>query len=79
MVDWLYVVCDSLKMDFKTFEISIQIMDNYFYMTPKSLISSDLHLIGITSLWIATKYNEVEDLDIKTLKVNISHNSFTER
>jgi hypothetical protein len=56
MVDWLIEVTEAYKCKNETFFLAIFIMDEYFKLCERSLAASELHIIGVTSMFIACKY-----------------------
>eukprot|EP00349_Pseudokeronopsis_sp_Brazil_P001364 CAMPEP_0202960012 /NCGR_PEP_ID=MMETSP1396-20130829/4197_1 /ASSEMBLY_ACC=CAM_ASM_000872 /TAXON_ID= /ORGANISM="Pseudokeronopsis sp., Strain Brazil" /LENGTH=90 /DNA_ID=CAMNT_0049678963 /DNA_START=451 /DNA_END=723 /DNA_ORIENTATION=- len=52
-------------------------MDRHFKNAPRALESADLHLIGIVSMFIASKYEDVVPLLMKTIINKIGHNKFS--
>lgn len=52
-------------------------MDRYFKSTAKEMKAADLHLAGIVSMFIASKYEDVIPLLMKTIVNKIGHNKFT--
>lgn len=53
-------------------------MDRYFESTDKVLTGSDLHLTGICSMFIASKYEDVVPILMKTVVNKVGHNKFTQ-
>ena len=51
-------------------------MDRYFKSVEMSLPSSDLHLTGIVTMFIASKYEDVVPLMMRTVVNKIGHNKF---
>ena len=56
MVDWMIEVIASYKMSHQTFFLAVSIMDRFYEHSTRKLESSDLHLVGVTSMWMASKY-----------------------
>lgn len=52
-------------------------MDRYFKDTEQELKSCDLHLTGLTAMYIASKYEEVIPLLMKTILNKIGHEKFS--
>ena len=81
MVDWMVQVFNVLKMlSTKTFFISVAMMDLFFEEAQKSNISlqSDLlYLIGMTSVFIACKHEEVNPLGIRLVEDTLGHKKYT--
>jgi hypothetical protein len=64
MVDWMIEVLSSYKMSEETFFKSVYIMDSYLRKCKDKLEAKDLHLIGIASMFIAGKYEEIHPLKL---------------
>lgn len=77
MVDWMGEVLYTFKASDQTFFLAVNILDRYFKNTEKELRSSDLHLCGIVSMFIASKYEDVIPLLMKTILNKIGHNKFS--
>lgn len=52
-------------------------MDRYFKETERKLTGSDLHLTGIVSMYLASKYEDVVPLLMRTIINKIGHNKFS--
>jgi hypothetical protein len=77
MVDWLIEISEAYKCKGETLFLAIFIMDEYFRQCEQSLPLSDLHIIGVTSMFIACKYEEINPLKVKTVVRDITHNKIT--
>ena len=42
-------------------------MDKFYELSIKKIKVCDLHLIGVVAMWMATKYEEIYPLRLKTL------------
>lgn len=51
-------------------------MDRYFKATDRQLSGSDLHVTGIVCMFIASKYEDVIPLLMRTIINKIGHNKF---
>lgn len=58
IITWLQDVCESFKCNERTFYLTVAIMDHYFYLIKgrETIEKKDLHLIGVTALFMASKY-----------------------
>lgn len=54
----------------------MNILDRYFKESDLTLASSDLHLSGVVSMFIASKYEDVIPLLMRTVVNKIGHNKF---
>lgn len=69
-------VLSSYKMTEETFFKSVYIMDQYMKKSTARLEVKDLHLIGITSMFIASKYEEIHPLKLEVLYDKIARKKF---
>ena len=80
MADWMIEVLSNYNCDDLTYFESINLMDRYFFECKKKkkiLIPEDLHLIGVTSMFIASKYHDIKPLRLKTVQEKIAHDKLT--
>ena len=57
MIDWMIEVTTSYKFSDKTFFDSVDLMDSYFEKETTSLPIDKLHILGVSSMIIASKVN----------------------
>ena len=79
MIDWMAEVLQTFKASDQTFFLAVNIMDRYFKNCEKQMKASDLHLVGIVSMFIASKYEDVIPLLMKTIVNKIGHNKFSQQ
>jgi cyclin A len=79
MIDWMAEVLNTFKCSDQTFFLAVNIMDRYFKNADKQLQSSELHLIGVVSMFIASKYEDVIPLLMKTVISKIGHDKFSQK
>lgn len=77
MVDWMAEVLYTFKTSDQTFFLAINIMDRYFKQIEDGLTSADLHLVGVVSMFIASKYEDVIPLLMRTIINKIGHGKFS--
>ena len=80
MVDWMIEVLSNYHCDESTYFESVNLMDRYFKECEnrkKVLEPSELHLIGVTSMFIASKYQDIYPLRLKIVQDKIAHNKLT--
>lgn len=77
MIDWMIEVLSSYKMTEESFFRSVYLMDTYMLKCRNSLEIKDLHLIGLTAMFTATKYEEIHPLKLNTLFDKIARKKFT--
>lgn len=73
MVDWMVEVLTSYKCTEQTFFVAVRIMDTYFARSEKQLDIPDLHLCGVTSMFIAAKYEEIHPMKLSVVHEKIAH------
>lgn len=79
LVDWLFEVLYAYKCDESTIYLTIHLLDAYIFKSRLKLTNSELHLIGVTALYIASKLEDLCPLDLNTVKMKICHNKFSEK
>ena len=80
MVDWMIEVLSNYHCDESTYFESVNLMDRYFKqcdMKHQILQPPELHLIGVTSMFIASKYQDIYPLRLKIVKDKIAHNKLS--
>jgi hypothetical protein len=73
MLDWMVEVTASYKFTHKTYFDSVQLMDTYFQKETQALPPTQLHIVGVQCMLIASKMEEVYPLKIKTVFDKIAH------
>ena len=80
MVDWMIEVLSNYHCDESTYFEAINLMDRYFKQCDNRhqiLQPPELHLIGVTSMFIASKYQDIYPLRLKIVKDKIAHNKLS--
>ena len=73
MVDWMVEVLTSFKCKDQTFFMAISLMDRYLSLKTERRLISDLHSIGVTSIFLASKYEDILPLRMSTVVDKIAH------
>ena len=76
MVDWMVEIFTIIQTNDITFFTAVNVMDKFFYKSEKSYQPSDLHLIGICSIFIASKFCDINPIRLKFLIEKIGHGKF---
>jgi len=76
MVDWMLEVLTTFKASDQAFFLAVSLLDRFFKETPRVLIGADLHLSGLCTMFIASKYEDVEPLSMRTVVNKIGHSKF---
>ena len=76
MVDWIIVVLSNYHCDESAFFEAVNLMDRYFKVCEikkRCLLPEELHLIGVTSMFIASKYQDIYPLRLRIIHEKIAH------
>ena len=80
MVDWMIEVLSNYHCDESTYFESINLMDRYFKqceIKKQVLLPAELNLIGVISMFIDSKYQDIYPLWLKIVQDKIAHNKLT--
>ena len=78
MIDWMIEVLYAYKSDNQTLFIAVSVMDIYLQKSPIQLENGSMHLIGVTALYIASKYEDVIPIRMNSVHSKIAHKTFSE-
>lgn len=73
MIDWMIEVLTNFKCDDQTFFLAVSLIDRYFKSKSETREISDLHIIGVTTMFIASKYEDIYPLKMKMVFEKIAH------
>jgi hypothetical protein len=76
MVDWMIEVLTNFKCDDLTFFLAVSMMDRFFeHLRRKGQIAlvAELHITGVTAMFLASKYEDIYPLKMKTIFEKIGH------
>jgi cyclin B len=76
MVDWIVEIYYNYKTSDNTFFTTINIMDRFFFNTNIKYTPDDLQLIGMCSVFIASKFCEIYPIKLKFLIEKIGYNKY---
>lgn len=83
MMDWMVEVCTSFKCNKRAYFLATQIFDQYASQCHqkqfKALTNKDVHSIGITSMYLASKYEDIYPLHSKIVSDKIAHKAISGR
>lgn len=74
LVEWIIDVHRKFRLQPETLYVTVSIIDRY--LAKVSIKKTQLHLLGVAALLIATKYEEIYPPDLKDL-LNVSENKFS--
>lgn len=73
MIDWMIEVLTNFKCDDQTFFLAASLLDRYLKTHSKAQEVADLHMMGVTCMFIASKYEDVQPLKMKMVFEKIAH------
>lgn len=79
MVDWMIEVLAQYQTSGQTFFLAVKIMDKFFQLSQTSFSNSKLHLIGVVSMFIASKFEDTYALRLSIVYEEIGHRLLTEK
>lgn len=80
MTDWMIEVCTSFKCSRRTYFLSHQVFDHYLNRLGKNgkyLVNKDVHAIGCTAMYLASKYEDIYPLHSKVVSEKIAHKAIS--
>ena len=80
MLDWLVEVSTSFKCCTRAYFLAVTIFDKYLIAAHQHgivLTNKDVHQIGVTAIYMASKFEDVYPLQAKIVSEKIAHNSMT--
>ena len=82
MTDWMVEVCTSFKCSSRTYFLAVQIFDKYIMRCSqlgKVLQNKDVHGIGVTAMYLASKYEDIFPLHSKIVSDKIAHKAISSK
>jgi hypothetical protein len=73
MTDWMIEVLTNFKCDDQSFFLAVNLQDRFLKNSVNSYQVADLHLIGVTCMFVASKFEDVIPLKMKTIFDKIAH------
>ena len=82
MTDWMIEVTKSFKCCPRTYFLAVTILDNYLIASRHQGIcreNNEIHVMGIVSLYLASKFEDVYPLNSKIISQRIAHGAITQK
>ena len=76
MVNWMLEVLNSFNSNEETIFCAVKLMDKYIWKTQDKLKSEDIHLIGLVSMYLASKTYDIVPIQMKSLIHTVGHDTF---
>ncbi len=77
MVDWMVEVLTNFHCNDQTFFLAVALMDRYLKLKKERRPIADLHVIGVTAMFLASKYEDILPLRMDTVEEKIAHKKLT--
>lgn len=77
MVDWMVEVTHAFKFSERAFFLSVALMDYHCEFSKAPVPEGDLHLIGVTTMFLSSKYEDILPLSLNTVFKKIGHGSLS--
>lgn len=80
MMDWMVEVCSSFKCAKRTYFLASRIFDAYLIkigQEGKTFENKDVHAIGVTAMYLASKYEDILPLHSKVVADKIAHGAIS--
>lgn len=80
MVNWMLEIFYTFRSNEETFLAAVEIMDKFiYYYKHKTLTDENIHLIGMVSIYIASKVYDLIPIQLGNIIHQIGHNQFTQK
>jgi cyclin A len=82
IADWMIEVTSKFDCRMKTYFLTMAIMDKFMIASNQYshvLSNSDVHMIGITSLYLASKFNDLHPISAKMISEKTSRGSISQK
>ena len=76
MVDWMIEVLNVFDASEETCFLSVNIMDLFVWKTSTIFKNENVHIIGVASMFIASKFQEIYPISLKDFVHRIGHDQF---
>ena len=80
MTDWMVEVCTSFKCARRTYFLAVQLFDKYLLRVRERgqvLSNKDVHCLGVTAMYLASKYEDIFPLHSKIVSEKIAHKAIS--
>lgn len=76
MIDWMIEVLNVYESTDETFFLAVKIFNTFIYKSTEVVKTEDIHLLGIASMFIASKFEDIYPISLKNFSDSISHKLF---
>jgi len=76
MIDWMVEVFSAFKSQRAAFFLASQLFDTYLFKSKEPVDPKQVHLLGLTCMYIASKMEDIRPLGMKQVTKAIGHKQF---
>ena len=76
MIDWMIEVLTVYESTDETFFLAVKVFNFFLSKSTEVVKTEDIHLLGITSMFIASKFEDMYPISLKHFSDSISHKLF---
>ena len=73
MIDWMVEVLTNFKCNDQTYFMSVSLMDRYLKQKKEKKLIGELHIIGVASMFLGSKYEDILPLRMDLVAEKIAH------
>eukprot|EP00826_Nyctotherus_ovalis_P056889 TRINITY_DN7761_c0_g2_i1.p1 TRINITY_DN7761_c0_g2~~TRINITY_DN7761_c0_g2_i1.p1 ORF type:complete len:384 (-),score=122.38 TRINITY_DN7761_c0_g2_i1:66-1217(-) len=77
MVDWMIEVMTNFKCNDQAFFMAVSLMDRYLKSKGERKLICELHVIGVTAMFLASKYEDILPLRMEIMVKKIAHSKLS--
>jgi cyclin B/cyclin A len=78
MLDWLVEVTTAFKCRERTYFLCASLFDHFLHKFPVKLENKDVYGIGVTCLFLGSKYEDVFPLTSDVISDKVAHGVFSQ-
>ena len=80
MVNWMLEIFYTFRSNEETFLAAVEIMDKFIYNYKKKILADEnIHLIGMVSIFIASKVYDLYPIQLSNIVHQIGHDQFSQK
>lgn len=77
MLDWMLEVFYSFHCEQECFFLAVDIMDKFLEKVEEEQEPEDIHLLGVTCIFMASKFHEISPFSLSTVVTKMTHGKFS--
>lgn len=77
MVDWMIEVLTKCHCSGTTFFLAVNLMERFLKFGPQGYQGEKIHILGLVSMYIASKFEDIQAIDLTLLEKGIAHGKYS--